>query len=320
MCIIAIKPAGTTMPDEGKIRTMWQGNSDGAGLMYARNGKVHIEKGFMKLKQLSHRIDHLRRKADLDNCTVVLHFRIGTAGGKIPQNTHPFPVSPMLEELNKLEIDCPLGVAHNGIIPIDPRNKTISDTMEYILTQLAVLQKAMPDFYENEWAMKLIENATHSKMAFLKGDGNFYTIGRFQTEDGILYSNGGYIPWSGSRWQGVFGHWDKTTGAYTYYDEEDYMGKEPWEKQLCKGKASEDAPELYLTWLNPELEYIVLPDGTLGNADDWLIDENNSLYVYDLESDGCYLVPGARRVPLDTRLTDYSYALSEPLPIVSATA
>ena len=36
MCIIAAKPAGVKLPERDVFRTMWDGNSDGAGFMYIR--------------------------------------------------------------------------------------------------------------------------------------------------------------------------------------------------------------------------------------------------------------------------------------------
>ena len=65
MCIIAAKPAGTKMPDQETIRRMWYGNPDGAGIMYALDGKVRIEKGFMKLSDLEARLDEIRKTYDL---------------------------------------------------------------------------------------------------------------------------------------------------------------------------------------------------------------------------------------------------------------
>ena len=44
MCIIAAKPAGTKMPSRDTIRTMWAGNPDGAGVMYAQDGKVRTRR------------------------------------------------------------------------------------------------------------------------------------------------------------------------------------------------------------------------------------------------------------------------------------
>ena len=54
MCIICAKPAKTAFPDAETIRTMWYRNPDGAGIMYARDGKVCIEKGFITHRALTH--------------------------------------------------------------------------------------------------------------------------------------------------------------------------------------------------------------------------------------------------------------------------
>ena len=42
MCIIAAKPAGVAMPSRDTIRTMWDSNRDGAGIMYVEGNNVHI--------------------------------------------------------------------------------------------------------------------------------------------------------------------------------------------------------------------------------------------------------------------------------------
>ena len=52
MCIIVIKPAGIKMPAMSTLENCWYNNNDGAGFMYATGGTVHIEKGFMSLKDL----------------------------------------------------------------------------------------------------------------------------------------------------------------------------------------------------------------------------------------------------------------------------
>ena len=48
MCIIACKPAGVQMPGDKILDNMWLANHDGAGFMYNHDGRVHMEKGFMK--------------------------------------------------------------------------------------------------------------------------------------------------------------------------------------------------------------------------------------------------------------------------------
>ena len=59
MCIIAAKAKGVAMPDDQTIENMWYGNSDGAGFMYAENGKVYIRKGFMEYSQFRKALDEL---------------------------------------------------------------------------------------------------------------------------------------------------------------------------------------------------------------------------------------------------------------------
>ena len=127
MCIIAAKAAGIPMPNRERIKTMWDGNRDGAGLMYVENGQVRIEKGFMKYKDFTKVLDRLEKRLDLTATPVVMHFRITTHGGTKPENCHPFPITDNVGALKKLTITTDLGVAHNGIIPISPR-KGISDT------------------------------------------------------------------------------------------------------------------------------------------------------------------------------------------------
>ena len=48
MCIIASVPRGTTI-DKTTLETMWQHNSDGAGLSWIDDGKIQVYKT-MKLK------------------------------------------------------------------------------------------------------------------------------------------------------------------------------------------------------------------------------------------------------------------------------
>ena len=50
MCIIAIKDKGINLPKDEILETMFRHNSDGAGFMYAKDGQVHIKKGFMTYK------------------------------------------------------------------------------------------------------------------------------------------------------------------------------------------------------------------------------------------------------------------------------
>lgn len=284
MCIIAAKPAGIKMPDLETIETMWRSNPDGAGLMYVGKqvktggGKkrttnvVKIEKGFMKLSDFTARLQELETELDLTATPVVMHFRITTHGGTCPENCHPFPITGSVGVLKKRKAATRVGVAHNGIIHITPR-KGISDTMEYILTQLAPLQEALPRFYENKHAMRLVENAIGSKMAFLTSEGNIYTIGKFETCDGIKYSNDSYLPWTMSARYGF--------GCYDGWFDSCFADYKSGKKG--KGKRKEPKPVyqdlMYLE--DVEGAYGVMPDGDFVEGVDLALNPDNVTYRYD---------------------------------------
>lgn len=194
MCIIAICKSGVPFPTKDTIENMWFSNPDGAGIMYTDgSGKVIIDKGYMTLEEFEARIDGLKKEIDVTAESVVLHFRIGTAGGNTPENTHPFPISKKVDMLQSLYVQSDIGVAHNGVIHIDRPIKSISDTMEYIRSKLSYLYHRQKKFYKSEKCMAEIKAEITSKMAFLLPDRSVYTIGDFITEkDGMVYSNTSY--------------------------------------------------------------------------------------------------------------------------------
>jgi len=266
MCIIAIKPAGVKTPATETIENCWYNNSDGAGFMYAKDGNVFIEKGFMKLKSLKDALKQLEKKVDVTNTPIVLHFRITTHGGTSPGNCHPFPVTEKLPLLQMRKSKAPLAVAHNGIIDIKPSQKDISDTMEYIISQLAPLYQLKKDFYRHEAGKKLVYNAIKSKMVFLDGNGYIATIGDFITgEDGLLYSNNSFK-------------------ARTIYYKWDF-----WEDYSLQWYEPEHGK--YLSWLTEEDGYILI-NGDILEADYYLTDSKGNLYQYDIETDTAIPIEG----------------------------
>jgi len=259
MCIIAIKQAGIKMPATTTIENMWHNNKDGAGFMYTKDGNVHIEKGLMTLKDFKAALKRLEKTIDVVNTPIILHFRITTHGGTSPGNCHPFPISEKLPLLQMTKCKAPLAVAHNGIIDIKPSQKDISDTMEYIITQLAPLYQLKKDFYRQPAGKKLIYNFIRSKMVFLDAAGRIETIGDFITgKDGILYSNTSY------KARTIYYNWDI------------------WEDFSIQWYESEHGK--YLSWLTEDDGYI-LSGETLISADYYLTDKEGNLYQYDLETD-----------------------------------
>ena len=59
--------------------------------MYAHDGKVVIEKGFMKLDEFTAALDRVAQTVDLTATGVVMHFRITTHGGTCPLEHPPVP-------------------------------------------------------------------------------------------------------------------------------------------------------------------------------------------------------------------------------------
>jgi predicted glutamine amidotransferase len=271
MCIIVIKPAGKKLPATATIENCWYNNNDGAGLMYAAGGTVHIQKGYMTLKSFKAALKRLEKDIDTISTPIVLHFRITTHGGTSSGNTHPFPVTEKLPLLQMTKSRAPLAVAHNGIIDIKPSKKDISDTMEYIINQLAPLYQLKKDFYKQPAGLQLIYNAIKSKMVFMDGSGYIATVGNFTTVDGILYSNTSY------KARTVYYDWDLWDDySLQWYDSK--YGK-------------------YMTWLNEDDGYI-LSGGTLMSADYCLVDRQGNLYRYDIETD--------KAIPIDGTLYNHA--------------
>jgi hypothetical protein len=317
MCIIAAKPANAPMPDAERIRNMWHSNPDGAGFMYARDGRVRIEKGFMTLDALTDRLDALGKELDLTKNALVLHFRITTHGGTKPENCHPFPVSDSIGVLQKLKTSARIGVAHNGIIDISPRTKGISDTMEYIASQMAPLSRFCPEFYHNKDAMLMIKNAIDSKMAIMDSAGNLYTIGAFNTYEGVEYSNYSYEDYYKGYRGGSFrcyGSWedyddtyyDSLAGASTKYHTSYTVPKE-LPKALPEAKADDAdtdgeeemieyngcyvAPQ-FLMCLDNIDGYVTTAANHIEDGADYYIDEDGDVYAYDVECDICFALEG----------------------------
>lgn len=289
MCIIAAKPQNVAMPTEEQLENMWYNNPDGAGFMYNKDGRVQIEKGFMTYDAFEKALKEAGKTTDLKKAAVVLHFRITTHGGTKPENCHPFPVTDSIGLLKKRKLRTKLGVAHNGVIEITPRSG-ISDTMEYILSQLGPLQRAVPKFYKDKDLMEMISNAISSKMAFLDRDGKIYTIGNFVEDNGIKYSNTTYKAWRYSKstlydWSDKYGDWN------SYYGCSGGGGK------LKAADPPKNTLMVYnskaLMWLDEaEGEYVVTDSGQWC-CGDYAIDCKNRVYVYSDKYNAMVHVPYA---------------------------
>ena len=190
MCIICASKSGVAQPDDLTLRIMFRNNPHGAGYMFARGGKVIIHKGFMNITDFLRAVhsEHFT-KAD----SVVYHFRISTQAGVNAAMTHPFPLSNQPGMMRVLDLTCPCGVAHNGIIRLttDPDNTVYSDTAIFITDYLSRIIRKKKDL-RDEKTLEMIWQLAQSKFAIMDSDGYIATVGRFIDEDGLLFSNASF--------------------------------------------------------------------------------------------------------------------------------
>lgn len=203
MCLIVVKPQGKELPNNKRIRQWFNTHSDGFGLMYSgHDGMTHILKGAMTIDTVFSLLAKLKRRIRplvLKNIDLVLHFRQATDGTVCPANCHPFPVTADTETMGQTDLATNIGLVHNGII-WDYGTYTAgkwytnitsdkTDTQRFIEDYLA----NMGDAIYNVRVQSLIEKYTDSKFALLTPRG-LVLIGKFITEDGLQFSNGGFKP------------------------------------------------------------------------------------------------------------------------------
>ena len=187
MCVICISPKGIRQPYEEELFDMWLTNPHGAGYMVARGDCVEIHKGFMTFNEF---IDQIEFEDFTDDDVVVYHFRIATQGGISPEMCHPFPYTTSTKGLNALDVECRVGIAHNGIIGITSNgDEELSDTALYIRDYLPKRVR----YGLNNRTLSIIYKDIQSRMVFLFPDGSYKTVGGWDDIDGLKYSNTHHI-------------------------------------------------------------------------------------------------------------------------------
>jgi hypothetical protein len=194
MCIIVIKERNIPFPTIKTLKECFSNNPDGAGFMYAVDGGVHIEKGFMSFKSFKEGLFAVR-KIYGDNIPYVLHFRISTQGGVLKEYTHPYPLSDDMDDLRKLSFTTKIGIAHNGVISLTSSylEKNYNDTMKFISQYLSLIIRDKKYFKDNKTMMLIERLIGSSRLALLDNSGTVVKIGAgWVTDNGVHYSNDTY--------------------------------------------------------------------------------------------------------------------------------
>jgi len=208
MCIIIAKEKYGRLPSEEELKNSFTYNSDGAGFMYVKNGKVVIDKGYMNYDAfIKHYKSLCSEFKDFKGKSLVIHCRIGTSGQKIKENTHPYPISNNTRMLRAKHLSKEdIGIVHNGVISGYGTSTGLNDTQEFISKYIYPIYSHFKDFYKNKDMLYGIEKITSSKFTILDKEDNLYFIGDFIDDNNLKFSNSTY----------------KTRTYYGYYNDYDY--------------------------------------------------------------------------------------------------
>ena len=187
MCIIVYKPTGIENPSWATLHQCFDYNNDGAGFMYAKNGKVYIQKGFMSWNSFKKAFKPFKNRTDLP---LVMHFRITTHGGTEKGLCHPFPLTSNVTELKATKSVTDIGIAHNGFISMTSyATNGASDTSEFIRKYASTIITS-PQWYRNPNANRVLAEVIGSKMLVLSNDGHGEVVGDgWVEENGVMFSN-----------------------------------------------------------------------------------------------------------------------------------
>jgi DNA-directed RNA polymerase subunit RPC12/RpoP len=230
MCIGLFKNAGKGVPTKETLKYCFETNRDGAGYAYLTTDNTWaVKKGLMTWDTFWAAWE---AENFTDKHTVVAHFRIGTSGrcpgkagefGKGELCTHPFPISDVTAELEKLEYEAEQIVLHNGVV--GKGEGFLSDTMVAIKDHIAVLA---PYAWEDPKVASLLEDLIdcgprYQGSRWLVANGNqVQMLGTWEEDKttGCMYTHTGYKPWPVYHGTGHKNWWNQYGAFGTYGDEE----------------------------------------------------------------------------------------------------
>lgn len=254
MCIIVAKEKGIELPMMEVFKRCFTANPDGAGIMYANEGEVHIRKGFMEYEAFEKELNALKEKlGDLTDVAMAFHFRISTAGNVDGGNCHPYPIVDNEAIMRRHSYDTDLGFMHNGILSAwtPPKGSVINDSMTFARDCASLLKDAYGySMLEDPRVYRLVDKEREtSRFCFLDKDGNMTLFGSWEEDyNGVMFSNTSYLPYA-ERYGYYGGYTGYTSGYdklydnwYDYYDwdNDNGCGTTSWEK-ISKDAAKDEA-------------------------------------------------------------------------------
>lgn len=190
MCIIVVKGKGIKLPDETTLMECFDSNPDGAGFVYHDGQKTVMRKGLMEYDTFRKALSEIK---DIDNKNLIMHFRITTHGLTDGPTTHPFPVTNNIKLLREEKLEKGWFMAHNGILSNYTYNSKLSDTQNFVKDFVYPMYNMSNKLVRDEAIYNIFDrNISTNKLAFMAPNGEIITIGDFEKDEGVLYSNSTY--------------------------------------------------------------------------------------------------------------------------------
>ena len=184
MCLI-IKTDNPKQLQLGLLETAYLNNSDGFGVMFCNQGKLHTQKiapkSFKDIEKLWSKYKDL-------NVPMGLHFRFNTMGDTSRAMSHPFQV------LSKSKgDDRDMWVMHNGPqLPTPMIDDNKSDTHQFVKWVLRPQLSANPNLlYNAEWQEMIEDLIGSDKLLFLDGKTKEFVI--YNESEGKEVDNIGWL-------------------------------------------------------------------------------------------------------------------------------
>ena len=226
MCLAIYKPANTDIK-ENYLRNGFRTHNDGAGIAWAENGVLHLEKGIFSIDKF---LEVYERVKQFD---CLIHFRKATHGKIDKENCHPF-----------LFNDNKLALIHNGILSIKCQVEGLSDTAHFVKFVLEPLVKIYGVPINNGALFYLVGTSIGTdKMAVMDGKGVTYIINEDKGtwDEGVWYSNTSY------KWEPYVSTTNHST--HNYSSRAKTYSHESWKKRW--NETLEESDEAYLNfWRN----------------------------------------------------------------------
>ena len=167
------------------LETAYNNNSDGFGVMFCNQGKLHTQKIVPKTFK---DIEKLWSKYNNLDVPMGLHFRFNTNGDTARSMSHPFQILSQAQGDNR-----DMWVMHNGPqLPTPMIDNNKSDTHQFVKWVLRPQLSANPQLlYNAEWQGMIEETIGSDKLLFLDGKTKEFVI--YNEDEGKEMDNIGWL-------------------------------------------------------------------------------------------------------------------------------